>query len=333
MAAVLRRQTGEAGAMIYGPVLITGGTGSFGHAMTERLLSIQAVSKVIIFSRDEVKQAQMREQFKNDPRLRFFLGDVRDRWRLGEALQGVNHVFHAAALKRIEACAYDPEEAIRTNVVGSMNVRAAAIAAGVGGVVALSSDKACAPSTVYGATKLCMEAVFTSSTSLANRSTGTKFSVIRYGNVAGSRGSVIPTWRAAIKRGERIKVYDPEATRFWFTLDGAVDLALLAVAEMAGGELFVPDLKAFSVGDLARVMGHSDFATLATAIDRPGEKRHESMISSDEAAWFRFRHGMYARYLPGTEPDDAIYVPAPAVSSEYAERMTVSQLAEAVDAI
>lgn len=313
-----------------GPVLITGGTGTFGRAMAHRLLD-RGCSKVIIFSRDEVKQAEMREEFDNHPRLRFFLGDVRDRRRLEQAFRGVHDVFHAAALKRIEACAYDPEEAIRTNVFGSMNVRAAAIEARVDRVVALSTDKACAPSTVYGATKLCMEAVFTSSTSLANRGVGgTEFSVIRYGNVAGSRGSVIPTWRAAILRGETINVTDPDATRFWFTIEGAVDLALWASENMAGGELIVPYLDAFSVGDLAKVMGHVSKILMPM---RPGEKVHESMIGEDEARDFYQWRQKLVRFLPGCVPDDAVRWPLGAYDSEGAHRMTFIELAEAVDGI
>lgn len=275
-----------------GHVLITGGSGTFGRAMTSRLLAMrEAPDKVTILSRDEVKQAQMREEFHHDHRLRFTLGDVRDPARLAAVLPEVDYVFHAAALKRIEACAYDPTEAIQTNVVGSMNLLRAAIHAGVKKVVALSSDKAAAPSTTYGATKLCMEAVFASSGQQAHRvGHGTACCVMRYGNVAGSRGSVIPTWRAAIAEGRPPTLFDAKATRFWFTIEGAVDLALWSLQNMTGGETFVPWLPSFYLRDLAlamtaKVEGVSVYKVIPR--DRPGEKRHEVMISEDEASAFR----------------------------------------------
>lgn len=286
-------------------ILITGGTGSFGQAMTERLLAMaDGPSRIAIFSRDEVKQAEMGARLHDDSRLRFVLGDVRDRERLDAAMRDVHVVFHAAALKRVESCAYSPGEAVKTNVLGSMNVAAAAIEAGVRRLVALSTDKACAPSTTYGATKLCMEQVFTSSTAFAERAgSGTAFAVVRYGNVAGARGSVIPLWREAIAAGRPVPLVDPQATRFWFTLRGAVDLALGALEWMRGGELFVPRLPAFYVGHLAQAMG----AVACERIPmRTTEKLHESMVSRDESAWFRsFEHGL-ARFLPGTERGDRL---------------------------
>lgn len=318
-------------------VLITGGSGSFGNAMTRRLLEMpNGPARVSILSRDEVKQSEMRERFKNDSRLRFFLGDVRDVGRLYQAFHGVDYVFHAAALKRIEACAYDPGEAIHTNVLGSMNVHAAAVSTGVKRVVALSTDKACAPSTLYGATKLCMEGIFTASASQANRvGNGTACCVIRYGNVAGSRGSVIPLWRAALERGDRLFITDPDATRFWFTLDGAVDLALWALESMSGGEVFVPDLSAFKLGDLARVFSQRD-ATWHTMDLRPGEKLHEAMISSDEIfiSWTYGRR-VFAKLPPGVPPESLpgmyFYLPQGfSLSSNTALLLSTEQLEEAL---
>jgi len=272
--------------------LITGGTGTFGYAMAKHLLGHQDTDVVRIMSRDEVKQAMMRAQFKDDTRLRFLLGDVRDLARTAEAMRGIDVVFHAAALKRIEACAYDPEEAIRTNVLGSMNVLAAARAAGVSRVVGLSSDKACAPSTHYGATKLCMEAVFTSSTAMHGRYP--LACVLRYGNVMGSRGSVLAKWREV---GGPHYITDPDATRFWYTIERAVELALWAAAWTEGGELVVPRLPSFRLGDLADAMYlHHHVQKMAL---RPGEKKHEVMVSADESDQFCAMDGdKYVRFQP-----------------------------------
>lgn len=305
--------------------LITGGSGTFGNAMTARLLAKHQDCQIRILSRDEVKQGDMRARFHDSPRLRFLLGDVRDQRRLFEAMRGVDTVFHAAALKRVEACAYDPDEAIRTNVMGSMNVAHAAIEAGVSRVVALSSDKACAPSTTYGATKLCMEAVFTSSTANAERRP--IFSVLRYGNVMGSRGSVVEHWRALIKAGRPVPITNRGATRFWFTVDAAVDLALWAAEWATGGELIVPRLAAFSVGDLAMAMEAPGTLEMEA---RPNEKLHEAMVSVDEAPAFRFVYGtkagdVYVRFLRGQEQGSAM--PSHfAYSSSTAPRLTVEEL-------
>lgn len=310
--------------------LITGGTGSFGNAMAARLLADHPDCQVRIFSRDEVKQAEMRARFRDDSRLRFLLGDVRDVDRLEEAMRGVDTVFHAAALKRVEACAYDPEEAIRTNVFGSMNVAAAAKACVVGRVVALSTDKACAPSTTYGATKLCMEAVFTSSTANAERRP--VFSVVRYGNVMGSRGGVLGIWRDAIAAGRPVPMTDPAATRFWFSVMGAVDLALWAAANARGGELIVPKLPAFTLADLAAAMGATAVATMAL---RPLEKQDEVMVSVDESRDFRVRPKAFGavpmdllvRYLPGEE-EGPEYGAGAEYSSRIAPRLGIEALKE-----
>lgn len=309
---------------IYWPrVLITGGTGSFGNAMTQHLLS-SSTSTVCIYSRDEVKQAEMREKY-DDSRLRFFLGDVRDRERLSTAMLGVDVVFHAAALKRVESCSYNPQEAIATNVAGTMNVCHAAIEAGVSLVLALSSDKACAATTLYGSTKATAEHIVSASNALSRGRT--KLSSLRYGNVAGSRGSVIPLWRAAIAAGDPVPMVNPDATRFWFTLDGAVSFAMWALENMAGGELFVPRLPSFRVGDLATAMGACAFKPMDA---RPGEKHHESMVSLDEAPHFRSRGDKYVRYLPGSErglllPEGFSYR-----SDCNEDRMSVERLREAI---
>lgn len=304
--------------------LITGGTGTFGHAMTERLLATDGDCQIRILSRDEVKQCAMRTRFHDDHRLRFLLGDVRDLARLEEAMAGVDVVFHAAALKRVEACAYDPGEAIRTNILGSMNVAAAAKACRVRRVIVLSTDKACAPSTTYGATKLCMEAVFTSSTANAEREP--VFCVLRYGNVMGSRGSVVEHWRELMRTGRPIPITNPSATRFWFTPEDAVKLALWVKGWARGGELVVPRLDGFRIGDLALAMDAGDCTTMAM---RPNEKLHEVMVSTDEAPSFRQLWGdagaVYVRYLPGEEAGDSL--PAHfAYSSLTAPRLSVEQL-------
>jgi UDP-N-acetylglucosamine 4,6-dehydratase len=275
-------------------VLITGGTGSWGQAATNRLLTMaDGPRRVCVFSRDEVKQAEMRRVFGDDPRLRFFLGDVRDRERLRIAMLDVQYVFHAAALKRIESCAYNPTEAMSTNVLGSMNVMAAAMERGVLKVVALSTDKACAPSTTYGASKACMEHVFTSSASYVNNRT--TFAVVRYGNVANSRGSVIPRWRELVQAGRPLPITNRDATRFWFTLGGAVDLAFWTMRNASGGELVVPDLPSFRLEDLAIAIAYPEDPDFEPMEMVPGEKLHESMISSDEAREFKSVDGMFVR--------------------------------------
>lgn len=349
------REGGAERTVVY---LITGGTGSFGNAMTSRLLSLYPgcglCVQVRIFSRDEVKQAEMRARFGDDPRLRFLLGDVRDLDRLFEAMRGVDTVFHAAAMKRVEACAYDPEEAVRTNVLGSMNVAAAAKASLVGRVVALSTDKACAPSTIYGATKLCMESVFTSSAANAERRPA--FSVVRYGNVMSSRGGVVGLWRDALSQGVPLPITDPEATRFWFSVEGAVDLALWAAGWARGGELIVPQLPGFTLGDLAAAMCGTGKAKTVSLPLRPGEKRHELMVSPDEAHEFRevwkngaheslanamrARHddwreaprNLYVRFLPGQGEAYATMDPGSAYSSKHAPRLDVAALRERLGA-
>lgn len=273
---------------VEGDILITGGTGSFGNAMVEFLLSEigdpqKERPRVIIYSRDEVKQARMRDRFKDNRHLRFFIGDVREEKRLRRAMEGVYTVIHAAALKRIETAHYNPTELVKTNIIGAMNVIEAAHDAGVRQIVALSSDKAFRPVSAYGFTKAMMECLMLAANS-AQGAHGPLIVVTRYGNIAGSTGSVIPTWRALIAQGLPIRISDPDATRFWMTREQAVDLVLRTMRTMRGGELVIPEaLPAFRLGDLAEAMGASYTVTYGL---RDYEKLHEGMregLTSDTA--------------------------------------------------
>jgi UDP-N-acetylglucosamine 4,6-dehydratase/5-epimerase len=258
-------------------VLITGGTGTFGRAMTKRLLA-ERVRKVIVFSRDEYKQDAMRKEFGDDQRIGFFLGDVRDRDRLYRAFSGVDFIFHAAALKQVPAGEYNPTEFIKTNVFGASNVVEAAIDCGVQRVVALSTDKACRPINLYGMTKGCLEKLVQAAGALcANR---TLFAAVRYGNVAGSRGSVVPFFRELIANRQRLQITDERMTRFWMRLDEAVDLVLLALRQMHGGETFVSKIPSVRMPDLAFAMGREDWDVVGI---RPGEKLAESLIGAEES--------------------------------------------------
>lgn len=258
--------------MIFDQVLITGGTGYFGRHCTKELLR-RGARRVCIYSRGEHAQAQMRDEFKDDTRLRFFIGDVRDMPRLRRAMDGVRLVIHAAALKRIEVGAYDAEEMVKTNILGAMNViEAARSYVGVERVVFLSSDKAFQPVSPYGQSKALAESIFLN----ANHASGGKFpifSCVRYGNVSGSTGSVIPRWRQILQSSDSVPVTDPEATRFWMTLDEAVQLVLNTAETMKGGELAIPTLPAYRLGDLAEAMGaRMDIRGLPR-----WEKLHEAM--------------------------------------------------------
>lgn len=238
-----------------GSVLVSGGTGTFGKAFVRRLLDTALSERVCIFSRGEHTQAAMRQEFEDDPRLRFFIGDVRDRDRLRRAMQGVDVVVHAAALKRIEVGVRNPIELCRTNIDGSINVIEAAQDAGVKKVVALSSDKATAPVSAYGASKALMEALFIAANNTVPVD-GVRFAVTRYGNIWNSNGSVVPTWRKLIDDGAKsVPVSDPNCTRFYMEISEAVGLVLHTIETMRGGELMVPDLPAYRLGDLADAMG------------------------------------------------------------------------------
>lgn len=232
-------------------VLITGGSGSFGRAFTRKLIDLGA-ERIVIFSRDEVKQAEMRQEFPQKC-MRFFIGDVRDRDRLTRAFHGIETVIHAAALKRIEVGRYNPMEMVKTNVMGAMNVIEAAQDAKVHRVIALSTDKAYQPVSAYGQSKALMESMFLAANDTVGKA-GPFFSVTRYGNVAGSRGSVIPVWREILKSSDAVPVTDPEATRFFMTIDQAVDLVLKTMGIMPK-DVVIPDLPAFRLADLAEAMG------------------------------------------------------------------------------
>ena len=261
-------------------VLVTGGTGSFGKAYITNLLSSHNPKKVIIFSRDEMKQFEMRGKFANDPRLRFFIGDIRDKERLLRAFSGVNYIVHAAALKQVDTGEYNPREFILTNVIGSQNVVDAAIDSGVTNVVALSTDKASSPINLYGATKLTADKLFTAA-NVYGANSKTKFSVVRYGNVMGSRGSIIPLFQELASKGLPIPVTDLRMTRFWITLDQAVKFVDEAFSEMNGGELFVPRIPSMKITDLvAAIAPNSKINEIGI---RPGEKLHEEMISPDDS--------------------------------------------------
>ncbi len=253
-------------------MLITGGSGSFGQAFVDRLLSMN-YERICIYSRDEYKQAVMREKFNDDPRLRFFIGDVRDRDRLRRAMEGVTVVVHAAALKRIETGFYNPCEMVKTNVLGAMNVIEASQDAKVTKVVALSTDKAYQPISAYGQSKALAESLFLAADSIGH----TRFSVTRYGNVAGSKGSVIPKWRELISQHKDITITAPECTRFWMTMDEAIDLVLATIAGQ-GGDLNIPKLPAYCVGELAEAMGCYGVKILGLPAH---EKLHEGMESGN----------------------------------------------------
>lgn len=261
-------------------ILITGGTGSFGKKFVEIILTKFNPAKVIIFSRDELKQFEMAHQFSGyEKQLRFFIGDVRDQGRLMRAFKGVDYVVHAAALKQVPAMEYNPSEAIKTNVMGAMNIIEAAIECRVKKVVALSTDKACNPINLYGATKLCSDKLFVAANSYSTAD-NTKFAVVRYGNVVGSRGSVVPFFKTKKQDGV-LPITDSRMTRFWITLDQGVDFVLKSFARMRGGEIFVPKIPSMGIMDLASALA-PDCKTKVVGI-RPGEKLHEIMISNEDA--------------------------------------------------
>jgi len=262
-------------------VLITGGTGSFGRRFTEVVLRNYTPERLIVFSRDELKQFEMHLQFGEDryPNIRYFIGDVRDRDRLYRAFDGVDVVVHAAALKQVPAAEYNPIEAVKTNVLGAANVIDAAIDRGVAKVIALSTDKAASPINLYGATKLCSDKLFVAANSYSGRHK-TRFSVVRYGNVVGSRGSVIPFFQQKCKTG-KLPITDPRMTRFWITLEQGVHFVLTCLGLMSGGEIFVPKIPSMKLTDLARVIGPD--CEMEIVGRRPGEKVHELMVGEDDA--------------------------------------------------
>jgi UDP-N-acetylglucosamine 4,6-dehydratase len=262
-------------------ILITGGTGSFGKKCTEIILKRYKPKKLIIFSRDELKQFEMSQIFSDQkyPCMRYFIGDVRDKERLYRAFKGVDYVIHAAALKQVPAAEYNPFEAVKTNIIGAQNIINVAIDTGVKRVIALSTDKAANPVNLYGATKLCSDKLFIAGNSYVGRNE-TRFSVVRYGNVVGSRGSVIPFFLKKRKDGV-LPITDPRMTRFWITLEQGVDFVLKNLERMVGGEIFVPKLPSMNIMDLARAIC-PECKTEIVGI-RPGEKLHEVMIPRDDA--------------------------------------------------
>ncbi len=261
-------------------LLITGGTGSFGKAFLKQVLETRNPDRVVIFSRDELKQYEMRQTWGDDPRVRFFLGDIRDRDRLKMALHGVDYVVHAAALKQVDTAEYNPMEYVKTNILGSENVLQASIETGVKKVVALSTDKASSPVNLYGATKLTADKLFISGNHYA-AGYETRFSVVRYGNVMGSRGSVIPFFRNLAAKGEPLPITDLRMTRFWITLPQAVEFVMSCFNDMDGGELYVPRIPSMKVTDLAKAINPE--SELVEVGIRPGEKLHEEMISTEDS--------------------------------------------------
>jgi UDP-N-acetylglucosamine 4,6-dehydratase len=277
-------------------VLVTGGTGSFGRKFVEILQRDFQPKKVIVFSRDELKQHEMRAAGFETPNLRFFIGDVRDRERLLRAMHGVDIVVHAAALKQVPACEYNPMEAVKTNVIGTSNVVEAALDAGVQKVMALSTDKAVNPVNLYGATKLAAEKLTVQSNNYA-AGTATRYSCVRYGNVVGSRGSVVPVFLKQRASG-RLTITDERMTRFWLSLDEGVRFVIGCIETMHGGEVFVPKIPSMKTIDLARALAPE--AALDIVGIRPGEKLHEVLISEDEARNAVERDGMYVIKPPET---------------------------------
>jgi UDP-N-acetylglucosamine 4,6-dehydratase len=261
-------------------ILITGGTGSFGHHYVRCILGRYRPLKIIIYSRDELKQYEMQQRFGQDC-MRYFIGDVRDRDRLTMAMRGVDYVIHAAALKQVPAAEYNPMECIKTNVYGAENVIHAALEAGARRVIALSTDKAASPINLYGATKLCSDKLFVAANNIAGYRP-TRFAVVRYGNVVGSRGSVVPLFRSLIEKGAAaLPVTDERMTRFWISLQQGVDFVLKNFERMHGGEVFVPKIPSVRITDVARAMG-PDLPIDVVGI-RPGEKLSEVMCPRDDS--------------------------------------------------
>ncbi len=264
-------------------ILITGGTGSFGRAFIRSILSRYKLGRVVVFSRDELKQYEMQytEDGLSGPSMRYFIGDVRDVDRLETAMRGIDYVIHAAALKQVPTAEYNPFECIRTNVMGAENVANAAIRAGVKKVIALSTDKASSPANLYGASKLASDKIFVAANNLS-ATDGAKFAVVRYGNVIGSRGSVVPFFQKLVQQGAcEVPITDPRMTRFWITLDQGVEFVLSSLEMMKGGEIFVPKIPSMKITDTAEAICPG--VAQKTVGIRPGEKLHEIMITEDDA--------------------------------------------------
>jgi UDP-N-acetylglucosamine 4,6-dehydratase/5-epimerase len=274
-------------------ILVTGGTGSFGHTFVPMLLERHNPRRVIIFSRDEMKQWEMAKKFQGDDRVRFFIGDIRDRDRMYRALDGVDYVVHAAATKIVPTAEYNPFECVKTNVIGAMNLIDACIDKGVKKVVALSTDKASSPINLYGATKLTSDKLFVAGNSYAGGHE-TRFAVVRYGNVMGSRGSVIPFFMSIRDKGV-LPITDERMTRFMISLEQGVDLVWHAFGDMEGGEIYVKKIPSMKVTDLARVVAPE--AKLEVVGIRPGEKLHEQMIGAEDA-YYTYEYPEHYKILP-----------------------------------
>ena len=274
-------------------ILITGGTGSFGHSFIPMTLEKYNPKRIVVFSRDEMKQWEMAKLFKNDPRIRFLIGDVRDRDRLYRALDGIDYVVHAAATKIVPTAEYDPFECVKTNVIGAMNLIDACIDKGVKRIVALSTDKASAPANLYGATKLTSGKLFVSGNSYTG-SHNTSFSVVRYGNVMGSRGSVIPFFMSIPKNGE-MPITDNRMTRFMISLEQGVEFVWHAFNDMKGGEIYVKKIPSMKVTDIALAVNNK--AKQKEIGIRPGEKLHEQMIGSEDTP-YTYEYPDYFKILP-----------------------------------
>lgn len=279
-------------------VLVTGGTGSFGQEFSRRILSeFPDIRRLVIFSRDELKQYEMslRPEFANNSKLRFFIGDIRDESRVGRALEGIDVVIHAAALKQVPAAEYNPFECIKTNVIGAQNLIEACLNNGVTRVIALSTDKAAAPVNLYGATKLCSDKLFTAANGVVG-SRDLKLSVVRYGNVMGSRGSVIPFFLKMRSTGN-LPITDPEMTRFNISLEDGINMVLWSLSHMEGGEIFVPKIPSYKIMDVANAVCRECSKPIIGI--RPGEKLHEEMITESDS-YHTVDLGKYFAILPST---------------------------------
>jgi UDP-N-acetylglucosamine 4,6-dehydratase len=274
-------------------ILITGGTGSFGHTFIPLTLAKYNPRRLVIFSRDEMKQWEMAKLYSDDPRVRFFIGDVRDKDRLARALHGVDYVVHAAATKIVPTAEYNPFECVKTNVIGAMNLIDACIDQNVKRVVALSTDKASSPANLYGATKLASDKLFVAANAYAS-TTDTCFSVVRYGNVMGSRGSVIPHFLSIVEKGA-LPITDPRMTRFMITLEQGVDLVWRAFNDMVGGEIYVKKIPSMTITDVARAVAPDARHDIVGI--RPGEKLHEQMIGPEDAP-HTYEYGDHYKILP-----------------------------------
>jgi len=316
-------------------ILITGGTGSFGKKFVEMTIERYSPKKLIIFSRDEMKQWEMSKTYNNDERIRFFIGDVRDKDRLHRALDGVDFVVHAAATKIVPTAEYNPFECVKTNVIGAMNVIDACIDKGIKKVVSLSTDKASSPINLYGATKLTSDKLFVSGNAYSGEH-GTAFSVVRYGNVMGSRGSVIPFFKSLLENGAKeFPITNPNMTRFMITLNQAVELVWHAFDDMVGGEIYVKKIPSMNIMNIAKAVS-KDVEMRIVGI-RPGEKLHEQMIGLEDAP-FTYEYEQYFKILPMINEwfnskdriKDGVQVPNDFVyrSDNNPEKMTLDSLEE-----